>query len=324
MTAEKNSVSIEMFLPVPAEEVWKAWTEPDLLLQWIGSDPQGRGVEASLDVQPGGPFSFSFQNGDGAPHTAMGVYVIVLRPHRLAFSWSWASERGHESFVDLALLDSDCAEAQTGDCGTRMVFRHEHLDPASAHDYLAGWTSTFSKLERTLKGRLLLQRFNDTIGQWICFLDDYTLEMLRQPPRAGSWSLGQVYRHIIDDTRSFARQMRESLDNPADGEKEMHEDARTMLRNNAFPDRMIQGPATNILILQPQDKGQLIQELLSIRDEVNKLFSSSNIAGATGKTPHPGLNYFNTLEWLQFAEMHMRHHFRQKKRIDEQLFISRS
>ncbi|HEV9036934.1 MAG TPA: hypothetical protein VGQ51_09945 [Puia sp.] len=48
---------------------------------------------------------------------------------------------------------------------------------------------------------------------------------------------------------------------------------------DVFPDRMIQGPAT-------------------------------------GKTRHPGLHYFNSLEWLQFAEMHMRHHFRQKKRID--------
>ena len=27
-----------------------------------------------------------------------------------------------------------------------------------------------------------------------------------------------------------------------------------------------------------------------------------------GKTKHPGLNYFTAKEWLQFAEMHLRHH----------------
>jgi hypothetical protein len=185
----------------------------------------------------------------------------------------------------------------------------------------------------------LLQRFNDTVGQWIGYLDDYTLEMLQRPPRAGSWSLGQVYIHIIGDTRYFARQMKESLESRADGEKEMHPEAKTMLRNNAFPDRMIEGPATNIPIPQPDSKERLSKGLVSIRDAVNDLFtnandaaanvtasnfSASNVAASTGKTPHPGLGYFNALEWLQFAEMHMRHHFRQKKRIDEQLYLSRS
>ena len=36
-----------------------------------------------------------------------------------------------------------------------------------------------------------------------------------------------------------------------------------------------------------------------------------------GKTKHPGLNYFNANEWLQFAEMHLRHHLKQEKRIEE-------
>jgi hypothetical protein len=35
-----------------------------------------------------------------------------------------------------------------------------------------------------------------------------------------------------------------------------------------------------------------------------------------GKTKHPGLGYFSAKEWLQFANMHFRHHLRQKKRID--------
>jgi hypothetical protein len=37
---------------------------------------------------------------------------------------------------------------------------------------------------------------------------------------------------------------------------------------------------------------------------------------STGKSRHPGLGYFNAGEWLRFIEMHMRHHLRQKERID--------
>lgn len=43
-----------------------------------------------------------------------------------------------------------------------------------------------------------------------------------------------------------------------------------------------------------------------------------------GKTKHPGLDYFSAIEWLQFAEMHLRHHLRQKKRIDHFLKIRNS
>jgi hypothetical protein len=40
-----------------------------------------------------------------------------------------------------------------------------------------------------------------------------------------------------------------------------------------------------------------------------------------GKTKHPGLGFFNANEWLQFAEMHLRHHLKQKERIEEFLKI---
>lgn len=167
---------------------------------------------------------------------------------------------------------------------------------------------------------ILLEAFNDTIQKWIDFADDYTLEMLCQKPDDNSWSLGQVYTHIIDDTGWFADQMATAMQTKADSEKQMHENARTMLRNNSFPDIMIEGPATEIYIKQPESKEEIQHKLLSIKTEVNNLFASFDPSKATGKTRHPGLLYFNALDWLQFAEMHLRHHFRQKKRIDEKLF----
>ena len=53
----------------------------------------------------------------------------------------------------------------------------------------------------------LLQAFNETIQKWIDFLDEYTLEMLCKKPNNNSWSLGQVYTHIMDDTTWFVEQM---------------------------------------------------------------------------------------------------------------------
>jgi uncharacterized protein YfeS len=167
---------------------------------------------------------------------------------------------------------------------------------------------------------ILLNSFNGTIQEWIDFLDDYTLGMLCQKPDDKSWSLGQVYTHITDDTAWFVEQMAAAMQTNANSEKEMHENARVMLQNNSFPDMMIEGPATGTYIKQPENKDEVRQKLLAIKTEINKLYSSFDPSKAIGKTRHPGLLYFNTLDWLQFAEMHLRHHLRQKKRIDEKLF----
>jgi len=161
----------------------------------------------------------------------------------------------------------------------------------------------------------LLERFNDTIDQWIKAVDDYTLDMLHRQPQPGSWSLGQVYTHIIDDSNWYVEQMKAALATDADSEKEMDDRAKYMIKHNGFPDMLIEGPSTNKPIAQPQSKEALVQSLQTIKDEVNRL----DLSHAVGKTPHPGFLYLNALEWLQMMEMHMRHHFRQKNRIDSAL-----
>jgi hypothetical protein len=161
----------------------------------------------------------------------------------------------------------------------------------------------------------LLQQFNATIDHWINWLNDYTLDLLCTQPQPGSWSLGQVYQHIIDDTEWQVDQLKIALTTTDNSDKEMHANAKFMFRNNGFPDMQIQGPSTGVLIPQPTSKAELAQRLTRIRNEINQLdFSTTN-----GKTQHPGLLFFNALEWLQFAEMHLRHHFKQKQRIDEAL-----
>lgn len=165
-----------------------------------------------------------------------------------------------------------------------------------------------------------LRQFDATIQHWIEQLDGYTLDMLCRTPRKGSWSLGQVYIHLIDDTGWFAGQIKAALVSQVDGDKTMHPDARAMFDRNAFPDVQIEGPATDTYIPQPESKEELARQLQAVKAEVDSLFRDFDPAVSTGKTRHPGLHFFSPLEWLQFSEMHMRHHLRQKKRIDDALF----
>jgi hypothetical protein len=35
-----------------------------------------------------------------------------------------------------------------------------------------------------------------------------------------------------------------------------------------------------------------------------------------GKSEHPVFGFLNGFEWLQYSEMHMRHHLKQKQKIE--------
>ncbi|WP_343691558.1 DinB family protein [Chitinophaga sp.] len=171
------------------------------------------------------------------------------------------------------------------------------------------------------KPNAALHQFNDTITAWITFLNDYTLAQLHKTPAPGSWSLGQVYTHIIDDTRYQVGQMKTALATKENTAATMHPNAQRMFANNSFPDMRIQGPATDQLIPQPTSKNDIEQALIQIKNDVNEAWEAVDPSVATGKSLHPGLLYFSGQEWLQFMEMHLRHHFKQKQRIDEKLSI---
>jgi len=138
----QDTIAIETKIIAPVEQVWKAWTDPSLVLRWFGSDPDGLGVKAQMDVRSGGKFEVTFANSDGAQHTCYGVYAEVEESGRLTFSWTWKSEPGVESFVTV-LLAADGAF-------TRTQFRHAGVGTKSAHNYLFGWQSSFEKLEKVL------------------------------------------------------------------------------------------------------------------------------------------------------------------------------
>jgi uncharacterized protein YndB with AHSA1/START domain len=141
-TAE-DTISIETVINAPIENVWNAWTEASTILKWFGSDPNGKGLKAEMDVRPGGHFEITFANADGSEYTCFGIYRKVKKSSELSFTWEWKNEPGVESFVTVKLTPIDHS--------TKMQFEHSNVGAASSHSYLAGWQETFEKLKRILK-----------------------------------------------------------------------------------------------------------------------------------------------------------------------------
>jgi hypothetical protein len=159
--------------------------------------------------------------------------------------------------------------------------------------------------------------FNQTIDTWIKELDSYSFEQLCAKPSPESWSLGQVYVHVIEATHYFIKQINICATSDNNMNEEAFPAAKTMFLKNDFPDLRLEGPPSNASTVQPASKEQILTGLMNLKEDLHKAETLVATSTGKGKTRHFGLNYFSAEEWLQFAEMHMRHHLRQKKRIDE-------
>ena len=138
-----HSIKIIRHFVEPPLKLWQAWTDPELVRLWFGSDPNGVVVQARLDVQVGGKFEVTFANSDMTEYTCYGTYREVEPHSKLFFSWSWKNTPDVEELVSV-LLQEDRS-------GTRMTFEHSNIDPNTSHGYEIGWSTTFEKLEKVLK-----------------------------------------------------------------------------------------------------------------------------------------------------------------------------
>ena len=141
--AESQSILIlEETFACTAQKLWNFWTDPNLMRLWFGSDPNGRVLAASSNVEINGSFSVTFENSDGTEHTCSGRYLSVEPFSKLAFTWYW---KGRETNIEVVSIGFSEVHRSV-----RMKFIHQDIDPETSHDYRVGWTSTFEKLAKAI------------------------------------------------------------------------------------------------------------------------------------------------------------------------------
>ena len=164
---------------------------------------------------------------------------------------------------------------------------------------------------------MLVNHFKQTLDIWINALDDYQLARLCIKPSPTAWSLGQLYFHLIKNTEFYLEQVEICLSTDDHLSDQPSQEAVEMFERNEFPNEIIEGPDTDVDFPQPKSSEELRKPLAHLKEQIQSLAYGISNRRYSGKTKHPGLGYFNAYEWLQFAEMHLRHHLRQKKRIED-------
>lgn len=149
-----TSFQIRRVLASPREKVYAAWTQKELLEQWMCRDvPTQRAEYVELDVRPGGRYVIEIKLPAGEMYRGEGSFREVKPPEKLVFTWFWkklpekkgeAPVTERESLVTIEIFDRGSS--------TELVLTHELIPSVPERDETErGWKGCFDVLAAVLE-----------------------------------------------------------------------------------------------------------------------------------------------------------------------------
>ena len=135
-------VEIHRLLPASIGEVFRWWTDPDRLQEWM--TPVGT-VEAEVDLRVGGRLRIVMK-GDGRVIEHTGEYLEIDPPRRLVFTWMSPYTGSLPSVITVELRPA-------GDDLTDLRLVHSRLPDEAAPWHRGGWDAMLDRLGGRLNAK---------------------------------------------------------------------------------------------------------------------------------------------------------------------------
>lgn len=132
----------------PRELVWKAYTDPEHLKQWMGGYEGWAWVACEVDLRPGGAYRFEWRKDDGSELAISGVHQEVEPPARLVATESWGP--GWPDALNTLLFTEE--DGRTTLTVTVLYPSKEARDAAIATGMSDGMSVSFDQLDRVIAG----------------------------------------------------------------------------------------------------------------------------------------------------------------------------
>jgi len=131
----KPVITFHAAINAPVEKVWKAWTQPEQVMQWNHASDDWHCPAASVDLRDGGNFSFTMAAKDGSfSFDFAGVYQDVKE----------------NDFIGVLLGDGRFWKTtfKTQDGGTRVTERFETEQMNSLELQQGGWQAILNNFKK--------------------------------------------------------------------------------------------------------------------------------------------------------------------------------
>ena len=139
-----TTLQLKRIFKASREKVFKAWTDPKQMKQWIIPQDGFSVPHAVVDLRVGGKYRIEMLSPEGICHTAVGKYLEIAVPERLVFTWFWENrpEEG-ETLVTIEFYEQDGS--------TEVVLTHELFqNEAVRNDHSKGWSGALGQLTKFL------------------------------------------------------------------------------------------------------------------------------------------------------------------------------
>jgi uncharacterized protein YndB with AHSA1/START domain len=146
-TGELTTFRTERSFSASPEEVFDAWTNPEVLRRWWTRDSSWSSPGCEVDLRVGGRYVLRMRDADGELHVVGGEYREVDRPRRLVYTWRWEGDGGpNPGHVSIVTVEFHAA----GDA-TTVVLEHSGLPSQESRTrHGAGWGSVLQRLAEAI------------------------------------------------------------------------------------------------------------------------------------------------------------------------------
>jgi uncharacterized protein YndB with AHSA1/START domain len=145
-TPNDNEIRIERSFDAPREAVFRAYTDPKLLIHWMGPRKYRMTIE-QMDVRPGGRWHFTHIDTDGTKYGFHGEFREIVRPERIVQTWNFEGMLGES-------LQTALFEEHNGRTTVKSIVkfeRKEHRDGMLASNMESGLNEGYDRLDEVLR-----------------------------------------------------------------------------------------------------------------------------------------------------------------------------
>ena len=136
---------IERTFAASAEEVFDAWTSPEVMRRWLHPRANWETPVAEVDLRVGGNVRVVMRKPDGNEVEAIGEYTLIERPHKLVMTWTFDDDSSNEQLIQLSFTESEGM--------TTVVMVNSRISTDERRDSQhEGWLGCLDQLEAALAG----------------------------------------------------------------------------------------------------------------------------------------------------------------------------
>ncbi|HVE15260.1 MAG TPA: SRPBCC domain-containing protein [Chthoniobacterales bacterium] len=137
----------------PRDLVWKAWTQPSRVKEWLNMSEDMTIESVTMDLRVGGKFRIQTRDTEGEYFTAAGTYIEVNAPERLVYTWDWEKDGAGEEFGELEGKETQLTvEFREQRDRTELVLTHEKFASIESRDrHIGGWNNWIDRMAKFLE-----------------------------------------------------------------------------------------------------------------------------------------------------------------------------